>query len=236
MSNQCRFCKDTGKLLINDFAEVYNKPREYVDCPYCDVATGQVPEGGKPEAPSPWDNGLTAGENGCLLRHGDDDCECGYDKQDMKRRLSAPELQPAASTAGEAKVSNIHIGDVGTGIIVSFEDGTMQHFEMTEDCYKDRQQQTDSFVKAITAPPSPAGGELEAILTKLENAVAYDVALRQSRSRSGRSPKSTHAEALQAIEQLYNQRFEAALGPDDTRSRSKEAARAAWYTKESNHE
>ena len=105
------------------------------------------------------------------------------------------------------------------------------------------------------APPSPAGGEqveresnnprptyeLEAILTKLR--------------RGGQAKSMPYsiwdeakvAEALQAIEQLYNQRFEAALGADEEDMRVHDwvresfnnraaEARERWYTKESNHE
>lgn len=40
---------------------------------------------------------------------------------------------------------------------------------------------------------------LEEIVTKLENAVQRDIQLRLTQHRSGRSPKSTHAEAIAAI-------------------------------------
>ncbi len=46
---------------------------------------------------------------------------------------------------------------------------------------------------------------IEAILTKLENEVSRDTALRVTQNRSGRSPKSSHAEATQALERLMLQ-------------------------------
>lgn len=33
-------------------------------------------------------DGFTGGEWVCLLRHGDDPCECGYDKEELKSRLA----------------------------------------------------------------------------------------------------------------------------------------------------
>lgn len=40
---------------------------------------------------------------------------------------------------------------------------------------------------------------LEELLTILENAVQYDMALRQTRSKQGKSPKSIHAEVINDI-------------------------------------
>jgi len=60
-------------------------------------------------------------------------------------------------------------------------------------------------------PEGGAGGEQELralgeILTKLENAVQHDISLRMTQHRSGRSPKSIHAEALTALTQLIQER------------------------------
>lgn len=52
----------------------------------------------------------------------------------------------------------------------------------------------------MTTKPTPLEGEneLDVILTKLENAVQHDLIMREQ-GRSGRSPKSIHAEARAAI-------------------------------------
>ena len=46
------------------------------------------------------------------------------------------------------KVKSIHIGNVETGIILGFEDGTTQHFEMTPECYEERVSQAEAVGKA----------------------------------------------------------------------------------------
>lgn len=50
--------------------------------------------------------------------------------------------------------------------------------------------------------PAEWNTKLEAILTRLENAVQYDIVLRQSQARSGPSPKKLHHEAPFAINAL----------------------------------
>lgn len=68
--------------------------------------------------------------------------------------------------------------------------------------------------------------KVDAILTRLENEVARDVALRVQQHRSGRSPKSSHAEARAAIEQLIAEaRIEA---KEEHRDDLKDILRRNW--------
>lgn len=58
----------------------------------------------------------------------------------------------------------------------------------------------------------PKDYNIDTILTTLENAVSQDTALRITQHRSGRSPKSTHAEAVRQIYELITKEI---IGEDD---------------------
>ncbi len=54
------------------------------------------------------------------------------------------------------------------------------------------------------------------ILTRLENAVAYDVTKRVLNHQSGRSPKSSHLEAITALNELRKADMAYVIGEDET--------------------
>lgn len=70
----------------------------------------------------------------------------------------------------------------------------------------------------MTDTPKTPDEELEEILTTLENTVQNDIALRQSQSKSGRSPKSIHAEALAKLK-AREQRIEILARIDENQIR-----------------
>jgi hypothetical protein len=60
---------------------------------------------------------------------------------------------PDCSGTGEIsepiKVEAIHIGNVETGINIGYNDGSLVNLPMTENCYKERQREAESFAEAV---------------------------------------------------------------------------------------
>jgi hypothetical protein len=74
------------------------------------------------------------------------------------------------------------------------------HTEGSDLAGSNRNSDTAQANPPLSAPTNT--DELDEILTQLENAVARDIQLRLTQHRSGRSPKSSHAEAKAKIARL----------------------------------
>lgn len=48
---------------------------------------------------------------------------------------------------GGARVSSIHIGDIGTGIVLSWEDSLIERLPMSPACYQEREEQAETLAE-----------------------------------------------------------------------------------------